>query len=157
MKPRVYHGLVKSRLDMYRRWTNMMARCYSPTSISYPHYGGRGISVCEDWHDALNFVQYLDEFLGPCPDGWGLDRIDNDGNYEPGNVRWASRSTQNRNKRYAANVSSRFKGVSWAKTKGRWRAAYGVNNRSYFIGYFDSEEEAGAAYQAVISKLEEAS
>lgn len=155
MKPRVYHGLAKGRPDMYARWANMMTRCYNPDFPGYVNYGARGISVCQEWHDVRIFVRDLDELLGPRPDGWGLDRIDNDGNYEPGNVRWASRSMQNRNKRYATEVSSSYRGVSWSKWKGRWRAAYGFNKRSYFIGYFDSEEEAAAAYRDIISNLEE--
>lgn len=155
MKPRVYHGLAKGRPDMYYRWTNMMTRCYNENFPGYVHYGGRGISVCEDWHDIRAFVRDLDEILGPCPEGWGLDRTDNDGNYEPGNVRWASRSMQNRNKRYGVNVSSPYRGVSWSKTTNKWRAAYALNKRSYCIGYFDSEEEASAAYQAIVSNLEE--
>lgn len=80
---------------LYHRWYNMMNRCHwHPTR----RYGLRGIRVCEAWHDPWTFFNYIDEFLGTCPQGYQLDRIDNDGNYEPGNVRWASRSEQGFNR-----------------------------------------------------------
>ena len=81
------------------RWRNMMDRCYNVDCSSYPNYGGRGISVCQEWHDRWAFFEYLDEVLGPRPEGYTLDRIDNDGNYEPGNIRWASKQEQVRNRR----------------------------------------------------------
>jgi hypothetical protein len=61
---------------------------------------GRGITVCDEWRDdPFSFYRYLDEVLGPCPPGHSIDRVDNDGNYEPGNIRWASQSEQVRNSR----------------------------------------------------------
>jgi hypothetical protein len=63
----------------------------------YHRYGGRGIHVCDEWHDPWTFYRYLDEHLGPCPPRHSLDRINNDGNYEPDNVRWATFSEQARN------------------------------------------------------------
>lgn len=76
----------------YTRWYNMVARCTKPHHPMWPHYGGRGITVCDEWLNPHAFYAYLDEVLGPCPADHSLDRIDNDGGYEPGNVRWASRS-----------------------------------------------------------------
>lgn len=83
----------------YSRWCGMMARCYKTGSISYKNYGARGIRVHDDWHNSLIFIAYIDEVLGPCPPGHTLDRIDNSGNYEPGNIRWSSRSEQRLNSR----------------------------------------------------------
>jgi hypothetical protein len=89
----------RTRHQHYARWYNMMRRCTSPGHPEYLHYGGRGIIVCEEWRDPFNFYSYLDYVLGPCPKGHSLDRIDNDGNYEPGNIQWASFAKQFRNRR----------------------------------------------------------
>lgn len=91
----------------YKRWDAMLARCEDPGSISYKNYGARGISVCKRWHDVRLFVEDIDRLLGPCPKGWSLDRIDNDGNYEPDNVRWASPKMQIANRRPFRNVGNR--------------------------------------------------
>ncbi|WP_157870168.1 hypothetical protein [Streptomyces ossamyceticus] len=98
---RATHGL--SDHPHYHRWRNMMGRCYDRRDPHYANWGARGISVCSEWHDPQTFVRDLDKLLGPCPEGHSLDRIDNDGNYEPGNVRWATPLTQRHNQRRAQN------------------------------------------------------
>ena len=77
-------------------YASMKQRCVDPNQRHYRHYGGRGISVCFEW--LTSFERFLTD-VGPCPPGMSLDRIDVNGNYEPGNVRWASDKTQARNKR----------------------------------------------------------
>lgn len=79
----------------YKSWTAMKTRCDNPKSTNYPGWGGRGIAYVSAWAD---FRQFLAD-MGPRPDGTSLDRIDNDGNYEPGNCRWATPTEQNRNRR----------------------------------------------------------
>ena len=74
----------------------MKKRCSVSTDPEYPRYGGRGISVCKEWRDS--FLAFLRD-MGEKPKGLSLDRIDNNGNYEPSNCRWATLFQQNRNRR----------------------------------------------------------
>ena len=87
------HGMSESRI--YKAWHQMNRRCSNPKDAGWSWYGGRGIIVCERWKKFENF--YAD--MGDPSSGETLDRIDNDGNYEPGNCRWATLYEQSRNKR----------------------------------------------------------
>jgi len=95
---RTTHGHTRGRKQTraYRIWNGMRQRCFNPNNPAYADYGGRGITVCENWRD--DFESFFADMLDP-PLGLTLDRIDNDGNYEPGNCRWASYSMQNSNRR----------------------------------------------------------
>ncbi len=89
--------LVQPSTKEYRAWLGMKRRCRDKNVIGYPNYGGRGIDVCNEWYDSYEtFLQYVGR--APTPDH-SLDRIDNNGNYEPGNVCWANRCWQNYNRR----------------------------------------------------------
>jgi hypothetical protein len=95
----VHKGSGLSRHPLYGTWSNMMDRCENTTSRDYPNWGGRGIRVCGRWRDVRAFIEDIERDLGPKPTGWTLDRIDNNGHYEPGNVRWASPKMQGGNRR----------------------------------------------------------
>lgn len=79
----------------------MVGRCHNPNHAAFAYYGARGINVCDRWR---NSVEAFIAEVGPRPLGLTLDRIDNDGNYEPGNVRWATKSQQQRNRRGSAEA-----------------------------------------------------
>ena len=93
-RARKEHGMADT--PVYRVWQAMKNRCYNPKQRAYPYYGGRGISVCGRWRES--FSSFLSD-MGMPPTGMSLDRIDNDGNYEPGNCRWATTLQQRHNRR----------------------------------------------------------
>lgn len=112
----VKHGLTGT--PHFNRWSNMMDRCYNPECKAYANYGGRGIGVCERWHNPRTFVAELPDGYEP---GLELDRIDNDGNYEPGNIRWATRRQNTANRRTARLITSNGRTQSlteWARETG---------------------------------------
>ena len=114
------HGKSGSnRHPLYARWNSIRNRCLCKSIKAYKYYGGRGVKLCERWHDFDNFV--TDMGMPPMP-GMQIDRIDNNGNYEPSNCRWVTRIKQQSNRRCTATVT--VAGVT--KTVTAW-AAYNVS------------------------------
>ena len=91
------HGL--SGHPLFGTWYQMLRRCEWPGHRQWKDYGGRGIGVCERWHDVRLFIADIERDLGPRPHGMTLDRIDVNGNYEPGKMRWATWQQQRHNRR----------------------------------------------------------
>lgn len=104
------HGL--SKTPEYQAWCSIKKRCLNPSNISWPDYGGRGITICDAWRDSFDvFFAYVGRRPSP---NHSIDRINNDGNYEPGNVRWATRSEQQNNKRRTRFRYHPFQKLSFA-------------------------------------------
>lgn len=131
----------------YGSWSSMMGRCYQKANPKYPDYGGRGIKVCERWHDVKNFI----EDMGEKPKGSSIDRIDNNGDYEPENCRWTFAETQANNTRRTILIEHEGKvmGLSqWAREKGigastiRLRMKNGLTGEALF-----QKPENGVRYE----------
>jgi hypothetical protein len=115
------HGLTGSRA--HTAWINMRERCLNPKHDSYHRYGGRGIGICKPWLES--FTNFLDD-MGHPPSGMSLDRIDVNGDYEPGNCRWATSEEQanNRDNNRCLEFGGKKQTVAqWARELGASRAA----------------------------------
>jgi len=136
--PNFKHGGWKKA--SYNTWRAMIRRCTVPTDKDYPRYGGRGVSVCPQWLEYVNFVADMGEPVGDET----LDRIDAYGNYELPNCRWAGVQTQCRNIRVRPDSTTKVTGVS--KTgSGRFMAKITANKKSFYSKVFGTVEEAAAA------------
>lgn len=122
------HRMSKTR--MYGIWSGIHYRCTASKTKQFKNYGGRGIKVCERWNSFDNF--YMD--MGDPPPGFTIERKDNDGDYEPGNCRWATRLEQGRNKTINRFVT--INGVS--KCLSEWASILGVK-----AGTFQARLERG--------------
>lgn len=119
------HG--KSQTRTFRIWRCMRDRCSNPKNASFNRYGARGISVCPEW--ATSFATFLAD-MGECPRGLSIERNDNDGNYEPGNCRWATAQEQQGNTsrtRFIEAFGERLPLSEWARRSGI--SAYTIANR----------------------------
>lgn len=107
----------------YRSWLSMNNRCYCPSNPEFENYGGRGIYVCERWRGEAGFTNFLLD-MGERPSGrYSIDRVDNDGIYEPSNCRWATSKEQHRNK--STNVMINIGGE--VKCLKDWCFYYNIN------------------------------
>ena len=148
------HGLRNHKL--YSIYAAIIQRVSNHNHLSFKNYGGRNIDACDEWKS--DFKLFYDwATSNGYREGLSIDRIDNDGNYEPNNCRWVSRTIQNRNtRRIRCNNRSGYRGVGFYKPRDKWRARIRVDNNLIHLGYFNTSLEAGMAYDKYVfdNKLE---
>ena len=132
----------KSRTRIYHIWSGMKSRCNNPKNPVFNRYGGRGITICDEWEKSFeNFWKWAEE--NGYSEELTIDRINNDGNYEPSNCRWANYSLQGRNKRN--NVLSEYRGKM--RTRSEISELTGLS-----YGTIRRREESGIDYDAPLMR-----
>ena len=132
-KQRLIHG--QSDTKIYWVWANMRARCFYDKHIDFKNYGGRGITVCKRWFKFENFIADM----GKRPSNkHAIERISNDGNYEPKNCIWVLQAINNRNKRKYKNNTTGCNGVYWNKIN----KTYMVQINKIYLGCFKKLSDA---------------
>lgn len=142
---KVRHG--KSGIPEYHIWVSMNQRCYNVNSQVYEHYGKRGIEVCEGWQSS--FEKFFRDMGERPSDKHTIDRINNDGDYEPNNCRWALQVQQINNQQRVIDA----RGYTFDKRTGKWIARIGYNGKTEYIGSYETKEEAQKAYRKVKKRV----
>lgn len=151
-KSKTGHGNIKHGFcgtKVYKVWLDMKQRCCNKKNKHYKHYGGRGIRVCDRWLES--FENFYEDIGINWDNGLEIDRIDSDGDYEPTNCRWVSRLENVINRRSFSGCASKYRGVSFEQTTGKWksRASIGKGDSKY-LGVFPTEKEAAIAHDDYI-------
>lgn len=136
--------------NIYRVWGNIKTRCFNKNNINYKNYGSRGITICDEWrNDFMSFYNWA--ITNGYNNNLSIDRINNDGNYEPNNCRWANKNTQLQNTRkIRINNTSGYRGASFDKNKKKFTSRIMVNSKSIKLGSFNTLIEAGYAYDKYV-------
>lgn len=122
---------------LYATYFNMLMRCKKENYEHFDRYGGRGIKVCEKWDSENGFLNFIND-MGERPENYQLDRIDNNGDYEPSNCRWIDKYTQMGN----TSATKIYPGVSFHKLGNKWRARIKINGSEVHLGLFKTIKDA---------------
>lgn len=123
----------ESKTTLYRRYVDMKSRCLNPNSCNYKHYGARGICICDEWLGKDGYKHFKEWSLSHgFSKNLSIDRINNDGNYEPDNCRWTTKSIQNMSMRH--KNTSGFVGISKHSNGKVWYGRVKVNGKSIYTG-----------------------
>lgn len=141
---REQHGLRKT--PEYNTWANMLSRCCNQNNTHYANYGGRGITICDEWRSS--FLAFFKD-MGARPKNTTLDRIDNSKGYSPDNCRWVSQTIQNMNKRLQKSNITGYRGIT--PKGGKWRVQISATPKH--VGYFVTKEEAAYIYDQFIMQM----
>jgi len=140
-KNRTTHG--KSKTKIYKTWLSMKKRCYNKKYTKYENWGGRGIVICDEWKD--DFMAFYEwAIVNGYDHDLTIDRINNDGNYEPSNCRWANYNIQNANKRKPKNNTSGYIGV-YKVIGNKFYAEVSFNDKTKNLGNFKTALEGAMA------------
>ena len=133
------HGYSKHKL--YHLFRSIIDRCTDKTNKDYKYYGARGIKLCDEWrHNPKKFIEYcLNE---EWKEGLTIDRIDVNGNYEPGNIRFVDLHVQCANQRLSIRNTSGYKGVHYRKDEGKYRSYIGIGDKLIHLGSYITKKEA---------------
>jgi hypothetical protein len=145
----------KEKKKLYYVYDSMKQRCNNKNNKNYSYYGGRGISICEQWNNFTNFKEWA--ISNGYKTGLTIDRINNDGNYEPSNCRWVNMKTQVRNTRVLSSTnSSGYRCVY--KHRNKWNVKLTVDYKVINLGMFNTAEDGARAYNKYVidNKLEHA-
>lgn len=126
---------------LYARWLSMTQRCTNPNHKQYMDWGGRGITIADEFKDFKKYVQHIESLPNYSLTGT-VDRIDNMEGYESGNLRWTDYSTQIANQRYSGKGFNRYTGISYSKIHKRWVARINFKGKTLFSKVCLTEQEA---------------
>lgn len=142
------HGDTGTKL--HNTWKNIKLRCYNESHPYYSNYGGRDITVCDEWKNSYETFKEWATSNG-YNDELTIDRINNDKGYTPDNCRWVTMEVQNRNRRVlCATNTSGFKGVTRTSGSNTWNASITVSGKKIHIGVYSTKEEAAKAYDEYV-------
>ena len=152
MELNMKHNLSKHK--GYSVWRQIRERCHNTSHKHYHNYGARGINLFDNWRtDVTSFINYVSNLPNAFKQGYSLDRINNNGNYEPNNLRWATRTTQAENSTYGFCGVSKYRGVQPVTKGSRWQVNLVSHSVKYYLGTFETEKEAAIAYDSKCNEL----